>query len=275
MGTTLLLGLLKRGSSDFKYSAHVNTTSSAERLRGELAKVKSASERVAITSGKSQLLEATKGADVVLLGVPPTGLGTLLGSEGLVEDLKGKIIVSMLAGVAVSQVEDALVVKSARRFTKEDFKVARIIPTLGAGKGDSVTLLAETEGSHMERVKSFLSQIGAIVPVPESLMNAATAIGAAVHALSIVAIDAVTDASVAAGVPRSVAASIAAESLRSGSGLMSGADDERMTPEQVKAGMSTPGGITLNALVQLDANTRPGISSAVKNAIEYTQKMND
>ncbi|CAK4030525.1 pyrroline-5-carboxylate reductase [Lecanosticta acicola] len=273
MGTNLMLGLLRRGSSTFRYSAHVNSSASAERLQKDLAGVDSTvKDRVSVSSGNGKLCEAVTGADVVLLGVPPTQLGTLLGCEGLVAELKGKIIVSMLAGVAISQIEDALV---SRGFAKQDFHVARIIPTLGAGKGDSVTLLAEAGGEHMEKVKGFLSQIGAIVPVPESLMNSATAVMAAVHALAIVAVDAVTDASVAAGVPRSVAASIAAESLRSGSGLMSGNGAERMTPEQVKAGMSTPGGITLNALVSLDAKTRPGISSAVREAIEYTKKMND
>lgn len=48
-----------------------------------------------------------------------------------------------------------------------------------------------------------------------------------------------------------------------------------MTPETVKAAMSTPAGITLNALVHLDANVRPGIAGTVREAVRYTRGMNE
>ena len=198
--------------------------------------------------------------------------------QGLVDALQDKAIISMLAGVFVSQILDML---TARRtpsgYAKsEDFTVARVIPTLGVTRGDSVTLSAEPSGpTVIERYRlaeDVLSHVGSVIRVEENLMSSATAIGAVVHALAIVAVDSVTDASVAAGMPRDVATAIASESLRSCSGLLSGKDC--MIPEQLKAAMSTPGGITLNAVVNLDAGVRSGIATAVKAAIKHAKYMN-
>lgn len=49
-----------------------------------------------------------------------------------------------------------------------------------------------------------------------------------------------------------------------------------MSPESVKAAMSTPAGITLNSVVHLDAaHVRAGIAGTVRNAVKYTKGMND
>ncbi|KAL9093938.1 MAG: hypothetical protein Q9165_003861 [Trypethelium subeluteriae] len=277
IGTAVLQGLLKKGNPGYTYAAHVNTSLSAERIESELeGEVR---PRVKITYGQDKIVQSVTGADVVLLGVQPQTLSNLLDSRELVDALQDKTIISMLAGVSVSQILDILAAKriSPDHAKREDFTVARIIPTLGATRGDSVTLLAEPGDSvaadRFSRVEEVLSQFGGVIRVEESLMNSATAIGAVVHALAIVAVDSVTDASVAAGVPRSVAAAIASQSLKSAGGLLSGKD--RLLPEHLKAAMSTPGGITLNAVVDLDASARSGIATAVKSAISYTNRMND
>lgn len=74
------------------------------------------------------------------------------------------------------------------------------------------------------------------------------------------------------GMPREAALELTAQCLRSCSSLMVLGD---MTPESVKAAMSTPAGITLNSVVHLDANVRPGIAGAVRNAVQYTKSMNN
>ena len=270
-------GLLKKGNPSDTYAAHTNTSSSAKRIECELEGADK--QRVAITYGQDKIVQAVTDADVVLLGVQPQSLRKLFDPQGLVETLQGKIIISMLAGVSVSQILDVLVAERlpSSGAKREAFAVARAIPTIGATKGNSVTLLAELSGSvaieRFQQAEEVLSRIGSVIRVEETLMNSATAIGAVVHALAIVAVDSVTDASVAAGVPRNLAAAIASESLKSGSDLLSGKD--RMLPEHLKSAMSTRGGITLNAIVNLDASARLGIASAVKAAIEYANSTNE
>lgn len=72
--------------------------------------------------------------------------------------------------------------------------------------------------------------------------------------------------------PRAVALALTAQCLRSCSGLML---EGGMTPEAVKAAMSTPAGITLNSVVHLDTHVRPGIAGTVRNAVKYTKSMNE
>lgn len=265
----MLLGLLKKGDPEVAYVAHVTSSDSAARVKSALGDL--AGDGVTITHGEDEAVNAVQESDVVFLCVQPKDLNDLLSIEHLAESMGRAVVISTLAGVSVERVRRAFGNYASHQ------SVARVIPTLGATNGDSVTLLAEPSHANDHRLfgraECLLSQIGSVVRVPESLMNSATAIGAAVHALAIVAIDAATDASVAAGMPRDIARAIAAESLRSGSGLMCG--EEGMTAEQVKAAMSTPGGITLNAVVNLDAGARPGIASAVKSAVEYTDRMNN
>lgn len=105
-------------------------------------------------------------------------------------------------------------------------------------------------------------------------MDEATALGAACNALAIVAVDAVVDAGVAEGIPRSAAMQLAAASLRSASGLLLPGGGCGMTPESLKAAMSVPKGITINAVLALErGGARSAVSDAVRDAIRYTKNM--
>lgn len=275
MGTALLQGWVKESQTGgAEYAAHVLSPTSAERLRQSIGL---AGEKVRVSNGKGKAAQSVAGSDVVLLGVAPGDLDSTLAEPGLITELQGKILVSMLAGVSTSKVQYILNSTAKQQgITDQVWQVARIIPTLAATIGESVTLLTTNpatseEPEHIKTVERVFSSLGTIQQVPENLMNEATAIGAAMHALTITAIESATDASVADGVPRSVALALAARCLRSCSGLMS--ETGGMSPEQVKAAMSTPGGITLNSIVKLDENVRSGIAGTVRNAIAYTRKM--
>lgn len=84
-------------------------------------------------------------------------------------------------------------------------------------------------------------------------MDEATATGVASNAQAMVAIDAIVDASVAEGIPRSAAMKLAAASLRSSSGLMLAGG---MTPESLKESMSTSNGVTVNPVCSSCVDTR-------------------
>jgi pyrroline-5-carboxylate reductase len=79
-----------------------------------------------------------------------------------------------------------------------------------------------------------------------------------------------TDASIADGIPRQSALSLASKFLRSASGLMA----DGMSPEEVKAALSTPKGITLNSVVQLEkSRVRGAIADSSRMAIAYADAM--
>ena len=271
MGTAILKGLLNKtkpdGNPSLKYTAWVRSQASLERLHHALGEEKKQVNCV----GGGDFVDVMMPADVVILGFPPGKLNAVFGAPGLVDALRGKLIISLLAGVSYGQLETIL-----QSHTKEDLyhHILRVIPSIGAKINDSVTLIAETlhAGHRQQRVTAWIfEQLGQLQWLPESLMNEATAAGAACNALTMVAIDAIVDASVAEGIPRSAAMKLAAASLRSSSGLLLAGG---MTPESLKESMSVPKGITINAVLELErGHGRSAISNAVRHAIDYTRNM--
>lgn len=274
MGTSILKGLLRDTSESgdsliLSYTACVRSNASLDRLRKALG---DRADRVHCqTSG---FTEAASNADIVMLGVPPGELESISKTPGLADALKSKLIVSLLAGVSCAQVASALS-KHSTGGKQEEFEsnVARVIPTIAAQVKDSVTLIAESKALREEQQQlctTLFERIGTTQNIPEDLMNEATATGAVCHAIAICAVDAAVDASVAKGLPRAAALSLAAHSLRSAAGLLGG----EMTPEELKAAMSVPSGITINSVLKLDrANMRFAVADAVGEAIDYTRSM--
>jgi pyrroline-5-carboxylate reductase len=273
MGTAILSGLLKKIPSDstpkINYTAGVRSSESLDRLKTSLGK-----DHERVNCIINDFTKAAQEADVVLLGVPPGELKALLGLEGMSAALAGKVTISLLAGTTCDQVLQTLTsFTSQTAQEKKSFDILRVIPSIGAQNNDSVTLIAQSThaGSEPQKLCNWLfSQIGGTHLLPENLMDEATAAGAACHALAWIAVDAVTDASVAEGIPRSVALKLAAQSLQSAAGLLV----KDMSPQDLREAMSVPRGITTNSALELEKEgVRSGISEAVRFAIRYARSM--
>lgn len=274
MGTSILKGLLKDSNSvndglDLSYTACVRSEGSLERLHKALGE-----HANTVSCQIENFSKAASSADIVVLGVPPGELDSFAKTPGLADAVRGKLIVSLLAGVTCAQVATAFA-KQTGDVKQEEFQenVARVIPTIAAQVKDSVSLVAESKALRQEQQQlctKLFERIGTAQSIPEDLMNEATATGAVCHAIAICAVDAAVDASVAKGLPRAAALSLAANSLRSAAGLLGG----EMTPEELKAAMSVPCGITINSLLKLDrANLRFAVADTVGEAIDYTRNM--
>jgi pyrroline-5-carboxylate reductase len=274
MGTSILKGLLKDSSNvndglEFSYTACVRSKASRERLRKALGEH---ADTVSCQIGNFSKIASS--ADVVMLGIPPGELESFAKTPGLAEAVRGKLIVSLLAGVTCAKVAAAFANQTGGSQLEEfQDNVARVIPTIAAQAKDSVSLIAESEVLRQDRQQlctKLFERIGTAQYIPEHLMNEATATGAVCHAIAICAVDAAVDASVAKGLPRAAALSLVANSLRSAAGLLGG----EMTPEELKAAMSVPCGITINSLLKLDrANIRFAVADTVGEAIDYTRSM--
>jgi pyrroline-5-carboxylate reductase len=274
MGTSILKGLLRESSEpedglNLSYTACVRSEASLDRLRRALG------NRASLVHCQiADFTEAARKADIVMLGVPPGELISFSKTPGLAEAVKGKLIVSLLAGVSCAQLAAAFD-DQVEGGKQEDYEsnIAQVIPTIAAQVGDSVTLIAESKALRREQQElctTLFKRIGTVQHIPENLMNEATATGVVCQVIAILAVDAAVDASVAKGLPRAAALSLAANSLRSAAGVLGG----EMTPEQLKAAMSVPSGITINTVLKLDrANLRFAVADAVGEAIDYTRSM--
>jgi pyrroline-5-carboxylate reductase len=274
MGTSILKGLLRESSEandglNLSYTACVRSDGSLDRLRKALG------ERASLVHCQiADFTEAARKADIVMLGVPPGQYINFSKTPGLAEAVKGKLIVSLLAGVSCAQLAKAFA-SQVEGGKQEDYEsnIAQVIPTIAAQVGDSVTLIAESKALRREQQElctTLFNRIGIVQHIPENLMNEATATGVVCQVIAILAVDAAVDASVAKGLPRAAALSLAANSLRSAAGVLGG----EMTPEQLKSAMSVPSGITINTVLKLDrANLRFAVADAVGEAIDYTRSM--
>ena len=249
MGTAILKGLLNKTregrTPSVKYTAWVRSRASLERLYHALGED---GKQVSYV-GSGDVVETLTPADVVILGFPPGELNAVFATTGLVDALRAKLIVSLLAGVSYDQLAISL-----QSDTKPGLNhhVLRVIPTIGPMINDSVTLITETAsaGHEQQKVTAWIfEQLGQLQWLPESPMNEATGAEAACNAMVMVAVDAIVDASVAEGIPRSTAMKQAAISLRSSSGLLLAGG---MVPESLKESMSVPSGITINSVLDLE-----------------------
>ena len=266
MGTALLDGFLRkpnlpRGAA-LQLAACVRSKGSVERLQQHLG---DRADRVELGHG-DDAVRLTERAHMILLGCRPQDLGSMLSTANLPQTFAGKTIVSMLAGLSCQQISGEITSKGG----PDDATVVRVMPSIGAMYNSYVSLIAGPNSDAQEVAEEIFAQVGTTLPVSEDLLNKGTAVGAVGHALALHAVDAMTDASVAEGVPRDIAASLAQQYLRSASSCM----ENGLTPEQLKAALSTPKGITLNAAVQLEkGGARIAIIDATRGAIQYAESM--
>lgn len=277
MGTAIIKGLLASirpehsKSDDFKMELYacVRFQESFERVQKALG---DEAYRVQSATHLHAWAQAVDRADVIMLGIPPAELKSISENAPLCKSLRGKLVISLLAGTSCEQITDAFVLNDKENRARQ-FNVVRVIPSIGAQNLDSVTMIADTPyaGDDQKALCDWIfRQIGSVHYLPENLMDEATATHATCNALTMIAVDAITDAAVAEGIPRAQAMALAAQSVKSAAGLL----DSGMSPESLKESMSVPRGITINALLDLErSRARSGVSDATRNAIKYTRNM--
>ena len=205
---------------------------------------------------------------MIILGCQPQDLGELLRAPKLPQTFAGKTIISMLAGMAGKHVREQI----ADHGGPNDAAVVLVQPSIGAKFNASVLVMAapESNKAEVDLAEEVFSQVGSVVRVAEDMLNKGTTINAVGHALALQAVDAMADACVAEGVSRDGAVKLARAYLRSGASCM----ESGISAEELKAALSTPGGITLNAVVKLEKKgVRAGVGETMRTAIRYADNM--
>ncbi|KAL2416523.1 hypothetical protein ABEF95_013025 [Exophiala dermatitidis] len=266
IGRALLSGLLQateNASSQLRFAVTAKSEASLGRIREE---IRGKEHRINLLSTDN--VGAVRASDIVILAVQPEQLPQLLGDADFSGALQGKLIISLVASVRINEIVEIL----SRTTHTTQHRVARVIPSIGAQIGESMSLLADaTLSTDDQNLVSWLFQlVGRTLQVPESLLATATAVSAACHALTVVAADALVDGSVAEGLPRTTAYDMVTQCLRSSSTMLQG----HMTIESLKESMSIAEGITINAILGLDrGKVRSGISATVQAAVQHAKTM--
>lgn len=191
----------------------------------------------------------------LILCVKPGNLDTVA------SQLKGKarLLLSVLAGVTLQQLSDAI---------KTD-AVVRAMPNLAAEVGASVTALTGDE-HYREEVEVILRGAGDVVWLEsETALDIATALAGSGPAYLAIVAEALIDGAVGQGLPR-------AEATRLTQGLFKGfgALVEKQSPTTIKERVMSPGGTTAAGCGVLEAHAvRAAFADAIDNALKRAKTL--
>jgi pyrroline-5-carboxylate reductase len=189
--------------------------------------------------------------EVVLLAVKPQVCAQAV--EGL-SATPVPLVISILAGVTLAQLESAITSKA----------IIRAMPNTPAQVGVGITALAmgtSANQQHRETAIAIFSAIGEVVELPESLMNAVTGLSGSGPAYVAIAIEALADGGVAAGLPRAIATKLAVQTVLGTAQLIA---KSGLHPAELKDRVTSPGGTTIAGVAQLE---RSGVRSGLIDAV--------
>ena len=242
------------------FIACVSRPSSAKRLGSEL---KQHLHRIKILQNEN--LKGVQQADIVLLACKPQMARDILSEPGMREALAGKLLISILAGVPVSQIEEILYGGTSE--SEASCKIVRVMPNTASLHRESMTVIANSTpplspGQAVLTTWMF-TRIGRVVHLPSSAMDAATALCGSGPAFCALMLEAMADGAVAMGIPRAEAQEMAAQTMRGCAGMVL----KGQHPAIVREKVSTPGGCTIGGLLVLEEGSLRGtVARGVREA---------
>jgi pyrroline-5-carboxylate reductase len=199
-------------------------------------------------------------ADVVLLAVKPKGTAGLAAS--LLPAMRpDALLVSCAAGIPLAAFD-------------EERAVARAMPSIGAAKGASTTAVLLGPGCDrprdLARLQAVFSAAGSVREVPDEVwLHAVTAVAASGPAFLLLAVEALADGAVEAGLPRADAVAYAASALRAAAARL----DDGVEPQSVRALVTSPAGTTAAGLAVLERGAVRGVFlDAVRAAVARSRE---
>lgn len=198
-------------------------------------------------------VEAIQGRQLAVIAVKPRDVAVVLEAiEGRIEP--GQALLSLAAGVTTATYEAAL----------GEVPVIRAMPNTPALVGFGVTAIApgsHAEPGHVDLARRVLGAVGTVREMDETLMNAVTAVSGTGPAYVFLLAEAMTEAAVREGLPRDVAESFVAQTIRGAGHLLT---DTSKTPAELRYEVTSPGGTTAAAMHILEAR---GFRALVEDAV--------
>jgi pyrroline-5-carboxylate reductase len=194
-------------------------------------------------------------SDLLILAVKPQQL------EGVATGLRGKIggqqlVVSIAAGIRLA---------SLAKWLGPELRIVRVMPNTPCLIGQGVCayslggLATADDGALVGRL---LASLGSAWQVEEKLLDAVTGLAGSGPAFVYVIVEALSDAGVRAGLPRNMAAEMAARTVRGAAEMVLATGEH---PAVLKDRVASPGGTTIAGLQALELG---GIRGTLMAAVE-------
>jgi pyrroline-5-carboxylate reductase len=272
IGEALLSGLLRAGR-------HVKDMVVAEK---EPARAKYLSDKYSVLV--TTVADAVDSATYIIVAVKPADVEAIV--SGIADaaakaesDAAEQVFVTVAAGVNTAYYENKLPAGAP---------VIRVMPNAPVVVGGGVSALASgrfATAEHLKEVSAIFDAVGGVLTVPESQLDAVTAVSGSGPAYFFLLVEALVDAGVAAGLSRSVATDLVVQTMAGSAAMLLERLDEAQpagdvamgtaidtTAAQLRATVTSPGGTTAAGLRELE---RGGLRAAVANAVEAAKRRSE
>jgi pyrroline-5-carboxylate reductase len=242
IGEALIAGLVSSGSTN------IVATSRSD------ARVDELRERHGVEATTSNA-DAVQGADIVVVAVKPQDIEALLAQihDAVAE---GQTVLTVAAAIPTAYIEKRLPdgVPVVRAMPNSPSTVHEGMAGLAAGAraGDDDLALAE----------EVLLHLGRVVRVPESAMDAITAVSGSGPAYFALLAEAMIEAGLLLGLSREISTTLVVQTML---GTAKQLRDEGMHPVELREAVTSPGGTTIAAIRELE---QAGVRAAFLNAIQ-------
>lgn len=205
-------------------------------------------------------------ANVIFLGVKPNQIQELLEeNKNILEQRESILLISMAAGVTLEQLE--LMTDTRHRWIRmmpnTPLQVAEGVISFSLGK--NVTT------SYKEEFVRLLQSAGLLIELPESQIDAATALAGCGPAFVYIFIEALAEAGVSMGLSREVALQLATQTVKGSASMVS---ETKEHPAILKEKVCSPGGSTIAGVISLEqTGFRSSVIEATRCAKQRTQEL--
>ncbi|HEY2297000.1 MAG TPA: pyrroline-5-carboxylate reductase [Jatrophihabitans sp.] len=199
--------------------------------------------------------EAAGAARTLILAVKPQDIDALLGELAPAVGTD-HLLVSVCAGVTTAKISSRL---------PEGVPVVRCMPNTPALVDEAMTAVSAGEHAseqHLVTAETLLASVGRVVRVPESQLDAVTALSGSGPAYFFYLVEAMIDAGILLGLPRSLAAELIVQTAIGSAKMLR---DSGEHPVQLREAVTSPGGTTISAIRELEVH---GVRAALLAAIE-------
>lgn len=202
-----------------------------------------------------------EGPDVVVLAVKPQVLPGVM--EQAAPHVRGRLAISIAAGVPLSALEDAM----------PGARVVRVMPNLPVQVRSGATAL--TAGSlatpeDVELARGLFSALGTVAVMREDQLDVAGAVVGTAPAFFSLFVDELTRAAVLRGLPAADARPMVEATMR---GCAEQLLNEGVHPREYMERVTSPGGTTAAALRELEPALAEGTFAAVDAALARTREL--
>jgi pyrroline-5-carboxylate reductase len=204
-----------------------------------------------------EIAEAAHNSATLLIAVKPQDIDTVL--KELSDHVRAEhLVVSVAAGITISRIERGLPAGPA---------VVRCMPNTPALVDEAMTAISagsHADDDHLQQAQTLLEAVGKVVRVPESQLDAVTALSGSGPAYFFFLVEAMIDAGILLGLPRALAADLIVQTAV-GSAVM--LRDSGEHPVQLREAVTSPGGTTISAIRELENHAvRAALIAAIEAA---------